>query len=75
MSFESLNKLANTYALSFRLFNILTAISKSFNVLAIVFASSKALSKVYLNKKLKDIIQTIMKTRPTVAKYSYKYFF
>lgn len=55
--FGNLDKLISAYTLSSELFNILIAVSKAFSVSEILF-------QVYINKKIQNIIQVIIKTRP-----------
>lgn len=42
-----------------------------FNILATVFEGSKALSKVYTNKDIQNIICAVIKARPVAAKSPY----
>lgn len=63
LSFKSLDKLTNTQTLLLESFNLPASTLKPLNILSTVFAGFKALSKIYFNEKLQDIIQIVIKTR------------
>lgn len=56
--FADSDKLAGTYVLSLKIFNILI----------ITLASSEAPSRVYINEEIQDMIPIIIKTRPAAMK-------
>lgn len=61
--FNDLNKFANTQALPL----------KPLNILVVVFVNLGALSRVYTNDKVQDIIQVVIEAKPAVVKSSYKH--
>lgn len=69
--FQGLNKLASAQTLFLGSFYIPTVTARPSNILEAVFTSLKALSKIYLSKELQNIIQAIMKIKPTTVKKSY----
>lgn len=58
-----------------KLVGAVTPFVLSLNILVVVFAGLRAPLRVYLNEKVKNIIQEIIEARFTATKSPYKYYF
>ena len=73
--FRGLDKLASAQTPLSRSFNILKAPLGPLNILTTTFINPKALPRVYSNKEMQEIIQTIMEARSATVEGPCKRFF
>ena len=68
LPFGGSNKLAETQAPLPRPSNVPIVAPRPSNALAAVFVDFEALSRIYSNEEVQDIIQTVIKAKPTATK-------